>query len=194
MVRAALTTPLYVSSIWVLLITYQMFTHVAVICVVQSLNQILPSAQALLMPRIDRIEFVYSFAWIWVMTSLIPSLILRRKSALLQFLIVLILTFLALEFESILSLTVGREVVRQIFAATFLLTNPILAALYLLSPFLIILVVDFYDKKRKELEKKVGQSVHAHQVLPKGTYPASLPNVSEKDEHGTASTQNAAES
>ncbi|UCG44661.1 MAG: hypothetical protein JSV58_04435 [Candidatus Bathyarchaeota archaeon] len=194
MVRAALTTPLYVSSIWVLLITYQMFTHVAVISVVQSLSQFLPSAQELLIPRIDRIEFVYSFAWIWVMTSLIPSLILRRKSALLQFVIVLILTFLALEFESILSLTIGREVVRQIFAATFLLMNPILAALYLLSPFLIILIVDFYDKRRRKLEKKVEQSVHARQAVPKGTYPTSLPNVPEKDEHGTFSIQGATES
>ena len=160
MVRAALTTPLYISSIWVLLITYQMFTHVAVISVVQFINPIFPSAQEFLMPRIDRIEFLYSFAWIWVMTSLIPSLILKRKSALLQFVIVLVLTFLALEFESILSFTVGGEVVQQIFGATSLLRNPVLAILYLLSPFLIIFSVDFYDKRRRELEKKLEQPNH----------------------------------
>ena len=157
MVRAALTTPLYISSIWVLLITYQMFTHVAVISVVQFVNPIFPSAQEFLMPRIDRIEFLYSFAWIWVMTSLIPSLILKRKSALLQFAIVLMLTFLALEFESILSFTVGEEIVQQIFGATSLLRNPVLAVLYLLSPFLIIFSVDFYDRRRKESEKKLEQ-------------------------------------
>ena len=160
MVRAALTTPLYISSIWILLITYQMFTHVAVVSVVQFINPILPSAQEFLMPRIDRIEFLYSFAWIWVMTSLIPSLILRRKSALLQFMIVLMLTFLALEFESILSFTVGEEVVQQIFGATSLLRNPVLAVLYLLSPFLIIFSVDFYDRRRKEVEKKLEQPNH----------------------------------
>ncbi len=160
MVRAALTTPLYISSIWVLLITYQMFTHVAVVSVVQFIDPILPSAQEFLMPRIDRIEFLYSFAWIWVMTSLIPSLILKRKSALLQFMIVLMLTFLALEFESILSFTVGEEVVQQIFEATSLLRNPVLAVLYLLSPFLIIFSVDFYNRRRKELEKKLEQPNH----------------------------------
>lgn len=160
MVRAALTTPLYISSVWVLLITYQMFTHVAVVSVVQFIDPILPSAQEFLMPRIDRIEFLYSFAWIWVMTSLIPSLILKRKSALLQFVIVLMLTFLALEFESILSFTVGEEAVQQIFGATSLLRNPVLAVLYLLSPFLIIFSVDFYDRRRKELEKKLEQPNH----------------------------------
>ena len=160
MVRAALTTPLYISSIWVLLITYQMFTHVAVVSVVQSINPLFPSAQEFLMPRIDRIEFLYSFAWIWVMTSLIPSLILQRKSALLQFMVVLTLAFLALEFDSVLSFTVGEEVVEQIFGATSLLRNPVLAALYLLLPFLIIFSVDFYNRRRKELEKKLEQPNH----------------------------------
>jgi len=154
MVRAALTTPLYISSVWVLLITYQMFTRVAVINVVQSMGPFFPSIQEFLMPRIDRIEFMYSFAWIWVMTSLIPSLILKRKSALLQFVVVLALTFLAVEFESVLSFVVGGEFVEQIFRVAVWLGNPWLATLYLLSPFLVILSVDLYERRKKKLEEK----------------------------------------
>ena len=154
MVRAALTTPLYISSVWVLLITYQMFTRVAVINVVQSMGPFFPSIQEFLMPRIDRIEFMYSFAWIWVMTSLIPSLILKRRSALLQFVVVLALTFLAVEFGNILSFAFGGEFVEQIFGVTVLLGNSWLAALYLFSPFLIILSVDFYERRKKKLEEK----------------------------------------
>jgi len=107
-----------------------------------------------LMPRIDRIEFMYSFAWIWVMTSLIPSLILKRRSALLQFVVVLVLTFLAVEFGNILSFAFGGEFVEQIFGVTVLLGNSWLAALYLFSPFLIILSVDFYERRKKKLEEK----------------------------------------
>lgn len=154
MARAALTTPLYISSVWVLLITYQMFTRVAVINVVQSMGPFFPSIQEFLMPRIDRIEFMYSFAWIWVMTSLIPSLILKRRSALLQFVVVLALTFLAVEFGNILSFAFGGEFVEQIFGVTVLLGNSWLAALYLFSPFLIILSVDFYERRKKKLEEK----------------------------------------
>jgi hypothetical protein len=154
MVRAALTTPLYISSIWISLITYQMFTSVAVISVVRSIDPFFPSIHEFLMPRIDRIEFIYSFAWIWVMTSLIPSLILKRKSALLQFAVVLVLTFLALEFGSILSLAFGRDLVEQIFEVAAWLGNPWLATLYLLSPFLIILSVDFYERRKEKLKEK----------------------------------------
>jgi hypothetical protein len=153
MVNAALTTPLYISSIWVLLITYQMFTSVAVVSVVQFMGPFFPSIQEFLMPRIDRIEFVYSFAWIWVMTSLIPSLILKRKSALVQFVVVLILTFLAVEFQSVLLFAFGSEFVEQIFGVAAWLGNPWLATLYLLSPFLVILSVDFYGRRKKKLEK-----------------------------------------
>jgi len=113
-----------------------------------------PSIQEFLMPRIDRIEFMYSFAWIWVMTSLIPSLILKRKSALLQFVVVLALTFLAVEFESVLSFVVGGEFVEQIFRVAVWLGNPWLATLYLLSPFLVILSVDLYERRKKKLEEK----------------------------------------
>ena len=154
MVRAGLATPLYISSVWVLLITYQMFTSVAVISVVQSIGPFFPSIQEFLMPRIDRIEFMYSFAWIWVMTSLIPSLILKRRSALLQFVVVFVLTFLAVEFGNILSFVFGGEFVEQIFGVTVLLGNPWLAALYLFVPFLIILSVDFYERRKKKLEEK----------------------------------------
>lgn len=154
MVKATLTTPLYISSIWVLLITYQMFTRVAVISIVQSMGPFFPSIQEFMMPRIDRIEFMYSFAWIWVMTSLIPSLILKRKSALLQFVVVLVLTFLAVEFESVLSFVAGGEFVEQIFGVAVWLGNPWLATLYLLSPFLVILSVDFYERRKKKLEEK----------------------------------------
>lgn len=154
MVNAALTTPLYISSIWVLLITYQMFTSVAVISVVQSIGPFFPSIQGFLMPRMDRIEFLYSFAWIWVMTSLIPSLILKRKSALIQFVVVLVLTFLAVEFQSILFFAFGGEFVEQIFGVAVWLGNPWLATLYLLSPFLVILSVDLYARRKKKLEEK----------------------------------------
>jgi hypothetical protein len=141
-----------------------MFTNVAVISVVQSINPFFPSIQEFIMPRIDRIAFVYSFAWIWVMTSLIPSLILKRRSALLQFAVVLMLTFLAFEFEGILSLLAGRAVVEQIFGVTALFRNPLLAFLYLFSPFLIILSVDVYERRKKRLVKQPQKSTQTSET------------------------------
>lgn len=153
--KAVVVTPLYVSSVWVLLISYQMFTRVAVYSFVQFMGLFLPSIQNLMASRVlDRIEFLYAFAWIWVMTSLIPSIILKKKSASLQFIVVMILSFLAVEFENILSFAFGGEFVQQIFGVAVWLGNPLVAVLYLLAPFLVILSVDLYERRKRKLEEK----------------------------------------
>ena len=151
--RAAVVTPLYISGVWILLITYQMFTRIAVFTALQSIAPFLPSFQILLADRVARIEFLHAFAWIWVMTSLIPSIILKKTSAFLQFIVVFILTFLASEFENIVSLTLGREFVLQLFTAAVRLEHPLLAFPYLAAPYIVIFAIDFYERRRKKLKE-----------------------------------------
>ena len=83
----AILTPLYISVAWAAMISYQLFTQVAVTSVFVSVDTIWPSNISMwLMARIDTINFIHAFAWIFVLSSVIPSALLgKQRGVLVQF-------------------------------------------------------------------------------------------------------------
>lgn len=155
--KSALAAPVYVSVAWTLVISYRLFTHTAVMSVITSLNAFLPSISRLLVIRMDAVVFVNAFAWIFFLSSIMPSLILGRgRSALIQFLVCLSLTLVALWIEDPLTLVAGRQLVNYIESLSIWLQNPVLAALYLSAPYLFMFFLDIRsrrkDRKQKELQ------------------------------------------
>lgn len=77
--KTALLAPLYVSVAWTFLVSYQLFTQTAVSTLVAYVNMIWPAVGGWLSLRIDLIVFVYAFAWVFLLSSVIPSVILGRE-------------------------------------------------------------------------------------------------------------------
>jgi hypothetical protein len=94
--KAAVLTPMYLSFSWVLTISYQIFTDTAVKTVSTALANPWPSAATWLSSNIQTVSFVYAFSWIFVLSSVLPSLLLGRgRSVFVQYTVCLILTFIA---------------------------------------------------------------------------------------------------
>lgn len=150
-----IVTPLYISTAWTLLISYQLFTETAVNSVVQGIGMSWPSIGGWLNLRTDVIVFVHAFAWIFVLASMAPSVILGKgRSVLMQFVVCLTLTFAAVWFPDVFSLAAGREFVDQVLRLAVWLENPWLAGLYLSIPYLMMLSVDLSDKRGRRLKKE----------------------------------------
>lgn len=151
--KAALATPLYLSSAWTLLVSYQLFTQNAVNSIIQNISLFWPSFGSWLSPRLDVIVFVHAFAWIFVLASMVPSVILGKgRSVLMQFIVCLTLTFTAVWFADIFSLIVGRGFSEQIYELAFWFENPLLSILYLSAPYLLMLYVDIRERRKKDNE------------------------------------------
>ena len=96
MAKAALITPAYLSVAWALMVSYQIFTETAVKTVVDSFTYYMPLLGNWLSLRIDMVTFIYAFAWVFVLSSIIPSLILGRdRGVFTQFIVCLTLTLTA---------------------------------------------------------------------------------------------------
>jgi hypothetical protein len=154
--KAAWATPMYISVAWTLMISYQLFTQTAVTTVVTVVNTLLPSAGFWLSSRIDIVIFVYSFAWVFVLSSAIPGVILgKERGVLVQFFVCLTLTFLALITVDILE-SYGAASLNQLLGLSFMFNNLVIAALYLALPYILMVALDVRlrnnNKKKEDLE------------------------------------------
>jgi len=154
--KAAWATPMYISVAWTLMISYQLFTQTAVTTIVTVVNTLLPSAGFWLSSRIDIVIFVYSFAWIFVLSSAIPGVILgKERGVLVQFFVCLTLTFLALITVDILE-SYGAASLNQLLGLSFMFNNLVIAALYLALPYILMVALDVRsrnrNKKKEDLE------------------------------------------
>lgn len=148
--RAAILTPLYLSVSWVLTVSYQLFTETAVKTLAFNVNFLSPTASTMLTSNIDMIVFIYAFTWIFVLSSVIPSLLLgKERSVLTQYFVCLILSFLAFTIQSIL-VTYGGGQVQQLFSVSTFLSNPILAVAYLAIPYIVMLGLDIRARKARK--------------------------------------------
>lgn len=164
MVRAALATPAYLSVAWALMVSYQIFTQTAVKTVVDIINVYWPLFGGWLTSRMDMIVFVYAFAWVFVLSSIIPILILgKERSVLVQFIVCLVLTLLGLILVDVL-----KGYGFDLSDPTILLANPyaqvfnnlFFAAFYLALPYIFMIGIDFRaKKKRSEKENKRAQDL-----------------------------------
>jgi uncharacterized membrane protein len=140
-VRTGLVATAYVSCAWILVVSYQLFTEKAVETVLDHFTVFFPSAGGWLASRIDTLVFIYAFAWIFLLASAVPSIILgKQKSALVQFFVCLVLALLALVFQDMLA--------NQISGLTEVFANPILAYVYLSLPLLLMLAIDVRSRRR----------------------------------------------
>ena len=154
--KAAWATPMYISVAWTLMISYQLFTQTAVTTVVTVVNTLIPSVGFWLSSRIDIVIFVYSFAWVFVLSSAIPGVILgKERGVLVQFFVCLALTFLALITVDILE-SYGAASLNQLLGLSFLFNNLVAAALYLSLPYILMIALDIRarnrNKKKEDLE------------------------------------------
>jgi hypothetical protein len=154
--KAAWATPMYISVAWTLMISYQLFTQTAVTTIVTVVNTLLPSVGFWLSSRIDIVIFVYSFAWVFVLSSAIPGVILgKERGVLVQFFVCLTLTFLALITVDVLE-SYGTASLNQLLGLSFMFNNLVIATLYLALPYILMIALDIRsrnrNKKKEDLE------------------------------------------
>lgn len=152
--KGVFITPLYLSVAWTLMVSYQLFTETAVTAIITQLNTVIPSIGFWLSSRIDMVVFVYAFAWVFVLSSVIPSLLLgKERSVLVQFFVCLTLTFLAFALVDVMEIYAGAPLA-QLFNFAFVFTNPIIAGLYLSLPYVLMIGVDVRSRRRNKAKKE----------------------------------------
>jgi hypothetical protein len=148
--KATILTPMYLSVAWTLMTSYQFFTATTVESVTAFINVYLPTAGAWMAARLDMIVFIHSFAWIFLLSSVIPALLLgKERGVLVQFGVCLTLAFLTfIVKDAVTDLTNGA--LDQILGLAPLFQNPALAAAYLSLPYLLMVGFDIRSKRKKE--------------------------------------------
>jgi hypothetical protein len=147
---------MYLSLSWVLTVSYQLFTDTAVRGIATYISLFWPAAGSWLNANIETIVFIYAFTWIFVLSSVIPSILLgKERSILLQYAVVLILTLIAFFMADILQAVAGIQV-KQIFEVATFLKNPILAGVYLAIPYLFMIGLDLRSRKRRPIKEKMA--------------------------------------
>jgi hypothetical protein len=136
------------------MVSYQLFTQTAVTAVLGQINFYLPTASTWLSTRADMIVFIYAFAWVFVLSSVIPSAILgKERSVLVQFFVCLTLTLSAFVLLDFLETYAGNPL-QQILSYSFLFDNPIIAVFYLAVPYIFMIGVDFRARGKRNREKE----------------------------------------
>jgi len=149
MAKLIWATPFYLSIAWALMISYQLFTETAVTTIVSNLDLFLPTVGAWLLSRIDMIVVINAFAWVFVLSSVIPSVILgKERSILVQFFVCLILTVVSFVILDAIQ-TIGGPLLEQLHGAAFLFNNILFAILYLILPYIAMFTLDWQLKKRQ---------------------------------------------
>jgi hypothetical protein len=157
LVKAALITPAYLSVAWVLMVSYQIFTQTAVSTVVSAMGPSLPFMSTWLNTRIDMVVFIYAFAWVFVLSSIIPSLILgKERSVLAQFFVCLILTLTGLVLLDVLKgygFDLSDPTVLFSNPFTQLFTNAAFAVFYLSLPYIVMMALDINSRKKHKIKE-----------------------------------------
>jgi hypothetical protein len=154
--KATILTPLYISIAWTLMTSYQLFTETTVTTVTIYIGTYLPTIGAWIASRLDMIVFIHSFAWIFLLSSVIPALLLgKERGVLVQFGLCLTLAFLAFVVQDAVATGLGNGALDQILGLAPLFRNPLLAAVYLLLPYLLMVGFDIRGKRKKQKWLKV---------------------------------------
>jgi hypothetical protein len=155
--KAVLVTPLYLSVAWTLMISYQFFTQKAVSTVITHIDALWPSFGQWLFPRVEMIVFIYAFAWVFLLSSAIPSIVLgKERSVLVQFFVCLILTFAAFIIQDALAAYINKPL-DEMFSMVLMFENPILAAAYLSIPYVLMLGIDVQSRRTRKKSQKLKE-------------------------------------
>ena len=140
---AIITAPFYLGFAWSLLITYQIFTSLAVNAVLSFLKSLAPSLGSYLLTKFDLIVFIHSFAWIFLISSVIPSRIFgKERSVFLQFLVCLILSLSPLIVQELIPEMYYQVSNGHYFNLNLLFNNYFFSFIYLIAPYVLMTVID----------------------------------------------------
>ena len=157
--KVAILTPVYLSLSWILTVSYQLFTSTAVKTVASNLSTIWPYASAQLLANLQTVSFVYAFSWIFVLSSVLPSILLgKERSVLAQYLVCMILTVLALYAQNLPLIQDNSE---GVMGASAFLEGPIPAVSYLLLPFLLMIYLDVRGRKKRVKSREDHVSIES---------------------------------
>ena len=105
----------------------------------------------------DMIVFIDAFAWVFVLSSAIPSVILgKERSVLVQFFVCLALTFLAFMVLDVIS-NYGQGPMDQLLSFAVLFSNPLFTGLYLSMPYVLMLVLDMHSRKSRKKKEELDE-------------------------------------
>jgi hypothetical protein len=142
------------------MVSYQIFTKTAVETVLGSLTTYVPFVGLWLASHIDMVIFVYSFAWVFVLSSIIPSLILgKERSVFVQFIVCLTLALLGFILVDFFNFDLANSAVLLTNPYMQLFTNIVFATFYLALPYIVMLAIDYRARK-----KRVGQQEHLKKI------------------------------
>jgi hypothetical protein len=157
MAKLIWATPVYLSVAWALMISYQLFTTTAVETIVHNIDYGFPAIGSWLISRIDMIVVINAFAWVFVLSSVIPSIILgKERSILIQFFVCLILTVVSFLILDAIQ-TMGGPLLEQLQGASFLFSNLFFATLYLILPYIAMFAIEWQMKKRQKKLKTLEE-------------------------------------
>jgi len=140
--------------------SYQLFTETTVESVTRYINIFLPTIGSWMALRLDMIVFIHSFAWIFLLSSVIPSLILGKgRGVLVQFGVCLTLAFLAFVVQDVVTDQTSGAL-NQILGVAQLFQNPLLASAYLSIPYLLMLGFDIRGKRKVQKVKAVERETN----------------------------------
>ena len=131
------------------MISYQFFTETAVNTILREIVLYWPLIGRWLNNRADILVFIYGFSWVFVLSSVIPSLILGKERGMFaQFVVVLAVTLSALFMQGILVqyTELGME---RIFGLARFLENPLDAVSFLFFPYIMIILIDVFGRMKK---------------------------------------------
>jgi hypothetical protein len=145
--KAVVITPVYFSFAWALILTYQLFTETAVNTIIRELYMFWPQVGVLLNTKIEAIVFVVAFSWVFLLSSVIPSVILgKRSGTIAQFFVVLILTSSTFFIKDIVTMYTGLDM-NTLLSFNQQLMNPLDAFTYLVIPYLVMSMVDLVNRR-----------------------------------------------
>ncbi len=142
------------------MISYQLFTQTAVTTLVSAINMFIPQIGSWLLSRLDMVIFIYAFAWVYLLSSVLPSVFLGKKcSVFIQFLVCLSLTFFAFVIQDGLIVLFEANTIDQILNLGIYFNNPLIAAGYLAIPYLLMIGLDLQARKKMLIEQTLRQQV-----------------------------------
>lgn len=142
MVKSSILTPFYVSTSWILVITHELFTKTAMTTILERSQFSFLSFVTRIGSSIDILVFVYSFAWIFLLSSILPSVILgKQRGVFIQFIVILCITFTSAYIEDIVG-EVTLFNIEKLYDLARIFGNPFFASFYLLMPFILMIIID----------------------------------------------------
>lgn len=128
------------------MLTYQVFTKTALTSVASSLNGVVPYLASTLSSNIGLAVFICSFAWMFVLSTVISNLIFgNQRRVFVQFLIGLVLTLTASALFDAAKwfgwdLSNPKTLLTNRYAQVF--NNALFSALFLSLPFVFMIAMD----------------------------------------------------